>query len=70
MEKKESKKKASKPVVEEKKPIVKDDEIVIAKVLPVSLSYDHRTIDGASGSHFINILKELLSDPDILLLRA
>ena len=53
-----------------KKPIVKDDEIVIAKVLPVSLSYDHRTIDGASGSHFINILKELLSDPDILLLRA
>ena len=53
-----------------KKPIVKDDEIVIAKVLPVSLSYDHRTIDGASGSHFINLLKELLSDPDMLLLRA
>lgn len=54
-----------------KKPIVNDnDEIVIAKVLPVSLSYDHRTIDGASGSHFINLLKELLSDPDILLLRA
>ncbi|HZK00458.1 MAG TPA: dihydrolipoamide acetyltransferase family protein [Tissierellaceae bacterium] len=53
-----------------KKPIVKDDEIVIAKVLPVSLSYDHRTIDGASGAHFINLLKELLSDPDILLLRA
>ena len=53
-----------------KKPIVRDDEIVIAKVLPVSLSYDHRTIDGASGAHFINLLKELLSDPDILLLRA
>ena len=53
-----------------KKPIVKDDEIVIAKILPVSLSYDHRTIDGASGSHFINLLKELLSDPDMLLLRA
>ncbi len=53
-----------------KKPIVKDDEIVIARVLPVSLSYDHRTIDGASGSRFINILKELLSDPDMLLLRA
>ncbi|MDR7871164.1 MAG: dihydrolipoamide acetyltransferase family protein [Tissierellaceae bacterium] len=53
-----------------KKPIVKDDEIVIANILPVSLSYDHRTIDGASGSHFINLLRELLSDPDILLLRA
>lgn len=53
-----------------KKPIVKDDEIVIAKVLPVSLSYDHRTIDGASGARFINKLKELLSNPDMLLLKS
>ena len=53
-----------------KKPIVKDDEIVIAKVLPLSLSYDHRTIDGASGARFLNILKELLSDPDMLLLKS
>lgn len=53
-----------------KKPIVRDDEIVIAKVLPLSLSYDHRTIDGASGSRFLNLLKELLSDPDMLLLKS
>lgn len=53
-----------------KKPIVRDDEIVIAKVLPLSLSYDHRTIDGASGSRFLNVLKELLSDPDMLLLKS
>lgn len=54
-----------------KKPIVKEnDEIAIAHVLPISLSYDHRIIDGASGAKFINILKELLSDPDTLLLRA
>ncbi|MFY9213939.1 MAG: dihydrolipoamide acetyltransferase family protein [Tissierellaceae bacterium] len=52
------------------KPIVRDGEIVIAKILPVSLSYDHRIIDGASGARFINILKDLLSNPDILLLRA
>lgn len=53
-----------------KKPIVRDDEIVIAKVLPLSLSYDHRTIDGASGSRFLNVMKELLSDPDMLLLKS
>jgi len=53
-----------------KKPIVKDDEIVIAKVMPLSLSYDHRIIDGASGAHFLNILKELLGDPDLLLIKS
>ncbi len=53
-----------------KKPIVIDDEIVIRKILPVSLSYDHRIIDGASGARFINRLRELLSDPDMLLLRS
>lgn len=53
-----------------KKPIVKDDEIVIASILPLSLSYDHRSIDGASGARFLNVLKELLSDPDMLLLKS
>lgn len=53
-----------------KKPIVKDDEIKIAYVLPLSLSYDHRTIDGASGARFLNLLKDLLSDPEVLLLKA
>jgi pyruvate dehydrogenase E2 component (dihydrolipoamide acetyltransferase) len=53
-----------------RKPIVLNDNIEIADILPVSLSYDHRIIDGASGARFINILKDLLSDPDMLLLRA
>lgn len=53
-----------------KKPVVKDDEIVIAYVLPLSLSYDHRIIDGASGARFLNVMKELLSDPEMLLLKA
>ncbi|MDR7855464.1 dihydrolipoamide acetyltransferase family protein [Tissierella sp.] len=53
-----------------KKPIVKDDEIVIAKVLPLSLSYDHRIIDGASGARFLNLLSQLLSDPEILLMKS
>lgn len=53
-----------------KKPIVRDDEIVIGRVLPLSLSYDHRVIDGASGVRFISILVKLLSDPEVLLLKS
>lgn len=53
-----------------KKPVVKDDEIVIAHILPLSLSYDHRIIDGASGARFLNLMKELLSDPEMLLLKS
>jgi len=52
------------------KPIVKDGEIVVAHILPLSLSYDHRIIDGASGARFLNLLKELLSNPDMLLLKG
>ncbi len=53
-----------------KKPIVDKDEIKIAYMLPLSLSYDHRTIDGASGARFLNLLKDLLSDPEVLLMKA
>lgn len=54
-----------------KKPIVgDDDQIKIAYVLPLSLSYDHRTIDGASGARFLNLLKDLLSNPEVLLMKA
>ncbi len=53
-----------------KKPVVEGDEIVIRKVLPLSLSYDHRTIDGASGARFLNMLRDLLSDPEMLLLKS
>lgn len=53
-----------------KKPIIKDDEIAIAHVLPLSLSYDHRIIDGASGARFLNLISKLLMDPEILLLKS
>lgn len=52
------------------KPIVEDGEIVIRKVLPLSLSYDHRTIDGASGARLLNTIRALLADPHMLLLKS
>lgn len=52
------------------RPIVKSGEIHVAHVLPVSLSFDHRFIDGAGGSRFLNTLGELLEDPEVLFLKG
>uniref|UniRef100_A0A1A9UKB3 2-oxoacid dehydrogenase acyltransferase catalytic domain-containing protein n=1 Tax=Glossina austeni TaxID=7395 RepID=A0A1A9UKB3_GLOAU len=37
-------------------------------MLPLSLSYDHRVIDGVEGAKFINYLKNLVSDVRLLIL--
>jgi len=52
------------------KPIVRDGEIVAAPVLALSLSFDHRIIDGATGQKALNHIKTLLSDPELLLMEA
>jgi pyruvate dehydrogenase E2 component (dihydrolipoamide acetyltransferase) len=46
-----------------RKPVVEGDQIVIRDVLPLSLTIDHRVIDGADGGRFLMKVKELLSDP-------
>jgi pyruvate dehydrogenase E2 component (dihydrolipoamide acetyltransferase) len=51
-----------------KKPVVVDDEIVIREVMPVSLSIDHRVIDGGDAGRFLTRLKAYLNDPMLLLL--
>lgn len=51
-----------------KKPVVVDDEIVIRSILPLSLSFDHRIIDGANAGRFVAYVKELLSSPKLLIL--
>ena len=52
------------------KPIVKDGEIVAAPVLALSLSFDHRMIDGATAQNAMNHIKRLLNDPELLLMEA
>ncbi|WP_246439199.1 dihydrolipoamide acetyltransferase family protein [Bacillus benzoevorans] len=52
------------------KPIVSDGEIVAAPVLALSLSFDHRMIDGATGQNALNHIKRLLNDPELLLMEA
>lgn len=51
-----------------KKPVVMDDEIVIRSLLPLSMSFDHRIVDGADAGRFMNTVKELLANPQLLLL--
>jgi len=52
------------------KPVIKNGEIVAAPVLALSLSFDHRMIDGATAQHALNNIKRLLSNPELLLMEA
>ena len=52
------------------KPIVRNGEIVAAPVLALSLSFDHRMIDGATAQNALNHIKRLLNDPELLLMEA
>jgi len=45
------------------KPIVKDGQIVIGNMMKVTLSCDHRTVDGASGAMFLQTLRGMLENP-------
>jgi pyruvate dehydrogenase E2 component (dihydrolipoamide acetyltransferase) len=45
------------------KPVVKDGALAIATVMSVTLSVDHRVIDGALGAQFLGALKGYLEDP-------
>ena len=49
------------------KPIVENGEIKAGRMMKVTLSCDHRVVDGATGSEFLNTLKSLLEDPIRLL---
>jgi len=51
-----------------KKPIVKHDQIVVGQTMTLTLSCDHRVVDGAVGAQYLNALKALLEAPALLLL--
>ena len=51
-----------------KKPVVKDDQIVIGQRMSLTLSCDHRVVDGAVGAQFLAALRDLLEKPALLLI--
>ena len=50
------------------KPAIKKDKIVISNTMKLTLACDHRTIDGASGSKFLQTLKDFIENPIKILL--
>ncbi|MFC3419831.1 dihydrolipoamide acetyltransferase family protein [Salinicoccus hispanicus] len=54
----------------EQKAIVRDGEVIAAPVLALSLSYDHRQIDGATAQNALNHVKRLLNNPELLLMEG
>jgi len=54
----------------EDRPVVKDGQIVIRKIMPLSLAFDHRVIDGVKAARFFNIVIQHLEDPDLMLIEG
>ena len=52
----------------EKRPIVINDEISIATIMTVTLSCDHRVVDGAVGAEFLSEFKNFIENPSLMLL--
>jgi pyruvate dehydrogenase E2 component (dihydrolipoamide acetyltransferase) len=51
-------------------PVVRGGQVVPRLMLPLSLSYDHRVIDGAAAARFTRRLAEMLENPLLMLLQA
>ena len=47
----------------DKRPMVKNDQLAVATVMTMTLSADHRVVDGAIGAQFMKVLKELIEHP-------
>ena len=45
------------------KPVVRDNEIVVREMMRVTMSCDHRVIDGATGAKFLQTFKKILENP-------
>ncbi len=52
------------------KPWVKEGQIVIRKILPLSLTFDHRITDGADASTFLSKVVHYLEDPGLLFIES
>ncbi len=51
----------------ERRPVVRGNEIKIEQQMTITLSTDHRCIDGALGAEFINAIKQHLEEPGLML---
>jgi 2-oxoglutarate dehydrogenase E2 component (dihydrolipoamide succinyltransferase) len=54
----------------EQRPIALSGQVVIRPMMYVALSYDHRIVDGREAVQFLVRIKELVEDPETLLLEG
>lgn len=54
----------------QERPVVRDGQIVIRSMMYVALSYDHRIVDGREAVQFLVRVKQLVEDPEALLLEG
>jgi pyruvate dehydrogenase E2 component (dihydrolipoamide acetyltransferase) len=50
------------------KPVVRDGEVVVRQLMRVTMSCDHRIVDGATGAKFLQTFKKMLENPLLLML--
>ena len=49
------------------KPVVRDGEIVVRQMITLSLTFDHRLVDGAPAARFLQRIKQMVENPYLLL---
>ena len=54
----------------EERPVARDGEVVIRPMMYVALTYDHRIVDGREAVQFLVRIKELIEEPEMLLLEG
>ncbi|HRO22833.1 MAG TPA: 2-oxo acid dehydrogenase subunit E2, partial [Promineifilum sp.] len=54
----------------QERPVVRDGEIVIRSMMYLALSYDHRIVDGREAVQFLVRVKQLIEQPEALLLEG
>lgn len=54
----------------QERPVVVNGQIVVRPMMYLALSYDHRIIDGSTAVRFLVHIKDMLEDPDALLLQS
>lgn len=54
----------------EDRPAVKDGQIMIRKIMPLSLAFDHRVVDGVEAARFLNVVIDHLEDPNLMLIEG
>lgn len=52
------------------KPVVRDGELAVGHVMALSLSFDHRLIDGATAQYALNLIKQLLAEPELFVMEV